>query len=134
MQRAKKVVSDSPGLVDFATGIVNSVLNFPDRQVKFFGEFSVIYPAHQKKIVGRYNVTLGLVNSSYSLPERQAVNLRICSCLACIYRVMDARGKFGEHQRCVRVALGCASSNSSFLRALQTSQVHYNSIYAQLKA
>ena len=32
--------------------------------------------------------------------------LRICSCLACVYRVMDARGKFGEHERCVRVARG----------------------------
>ena len=30
--------------------------------------------------------------------------LRICSCLACVYRVMDARGKFGEHEKCVRVA------------------------------
>ena len=29
-QRAKKVVSDSPGLVDFAIGLVNSVLNLPD--------------------------------------------------------------------------------------------------------
>ena len=28
--------------------------------------------------------------------------LRICSCLACVYRVIDARGKFGEHGRCVR--------------------------------
>ena len=50
--------------------------------------------------------------------------LRICSCLACVYRVMDARGKFGEHERCVRVARGAAESNSSFLSALQTSQVH----------
>ena len=33
-------------------------------------------------------------------------NLRICSCLACVYRVMDARGKFGEHERCVRVVRG----------------------------
>ena len=32
--------------------------------------------------------------------------LRICSCLACVYRVMDARGKFGEHERYVRVAQG----------------------------
>ena len=32
--------------------------------------------------------------------------LRICSCLACVYRVVDARGKFGEHERCVRVARG----------------------------
>ena len=32
---------------------------------------------------------------------------------------MDARGKFGEHERSVRVARG-----DSFLSALQTSQVH----------
>ena len=32
------------------------------------------------------------------------INLRIGSCLACVYRVMDARGKFGEHERSVRVA------------------------------
>ena len=31
MQRAKKVVSDSPGLVDFAIGLVIFVLNLPDR-------------------------------------------------------------------------------------------------------
>ena len=35
-QRAKKVVSDSPGLVDFAIGLVNSVLNLPDGHVKIF--------------------------------------------------------------------------------------------------
>ena len=35
-QRAKKVVSDSPGLVDFAIGLVNSVINLPDGQVNFF--------------------------------------------------------------------------------------------------
>ena len=50
--------------------------------------------------------------------------LRIGSCLACVYRVMDARGKFGEHERSVRVARGAAESNSSLLSALQTSQVH----------
>ena len=36
MQHAKKVVSDSPGLVDFAIGLVNSVFNLPDGQVIFF--------------------------------------------------------------------------------------------------
>ena len=35
-QRAKKVVSDSPGLVDFAIRLVNSVFNLPDGQVIFF--------------------------------------------------------------------------------------------------
>ena len=37
-QHAKKVVSDSPGLVDFAIGLVNSVFNLPDGQVIFFEE------------------------------------------------------------------------------------------------
>ena len=35
-QRAKKVVSDSSGLVDFAIELVNSVFNLPDGQVIFF--------------------------------------------------------------------------------------------------
>ena len=37
---------------------------------------------------------------------------------------MDTRGTFGKQQRCVRVARGAADSNSSFLNALETSQVH----------
>ena len=37
---------------------------------------------------------------------------------------MDARGKFGEHERSVRVVRGVAESKSIFLSALQTSQVH----------
>ena len=40
-QRAKKVVSDSPGLVDFAIGIVILVLNLPDGQVLFFREIHI---------------------------------------------------------------------------------------------
>ena len=34
-----KVVSDYPRFVDFTIGLVNSVLNLPHGQVKFFGEF-----------------------------------------------------------------------------------------------
>ena len=37
---------------------------------------------------------------------------------------MDARGKFEEHEKYVRVARGTAESNSSSSSALQTSQVH----------
>ena len=52
-QCAKKVASDSPGLVDFAIRIVNSVLNLPDGQVKYVEEFNLqknceINSAHQK--------------------------------------------------------------------------------------
>ena len=32
----KKVMSNSLGLMDFAIGLVNSVINLPDGQVKFF--------------------------------------------------------------------------------------------------
>ena len=53
-----------------------------------------------------------------------AEHLTIGSFLAGVYRVMDARGKFGEHERSARVARGAAESNYSFLSALQTSQVH----------
>ena len=41
LQRAKKVVSNSLGLVDFAIGLVNSVINLPDGQVNFFEEFKL---------------------------------------------------------------------------------------------
>ena len=40
-QRAKKVMSDSPELVDFAIGLAIFVLNLPDRQVLFFGEIQI---------------------------------------------------------------------------------------------
>ena len=68
-QCAKKVVSDSPGLMDFAIGLVNSVLNLPEGQVKYFEEFNLqknseINSAHQK-IGGLVEMRFGLVNASY---------------------------------------------------------------------
>ena len=41
VQRAKKVVSDSLGLVDFAIGLVKSILYLPKGQVKYFEEFKL---------------------------------------------------------------------------------------------
>ena len=41
-QCAKKVVSDSLRLVDFANRGVKSVLTLPNRQVKFFGGIQII--------------------------------------------------------------------------------------------
>ena len=40
-QRAKQVVLYSPGLVDFAIGLVIFVLNLPDGQVLFFGKIQI---------------------------------------------------------------------------------------------
>ena len=80
-QRAKKIVSDSPGLVDFAIGQVNSVLNLPDRQVKYFEEFNlqnlrtVKSIPLIKKFGGLVEMTFGLVNASFSLPKWQAVKM-----------------------------------------------------------
>ena len=59
-QLAKKVVSNSPGLVDFAIGLVNSVLNLPDGQVTFFEEFNLeknceINSAHQNVFGASWN-------------------------------------------------------------------------------
>ena len=40
-QSAKKVMSHSPGLVDFAIGLVNSVPNLPDGQAKIFRKIKI---------------------------------------------------------------------------------------------
>ena len=41
MQGTKKVVSDNPGLVEFAVGLADSVLNLPSRQMTFYGVFKL---------------------------------------------------------------------------------------------
>ena len=40
-QRAKKVMSDIPGLLDFAIRLVIFVLNLPVEQVPFFGKIQI---------------------------------------------------------------------------------------------
>ena len=35
--------------------------------------------------------------------------------LACVYRVMDARGKFGEHERSIRTARGDSIHHSVYV-------------------
>ena len=77
-QHAKKVVSDSPGLVDFAIGLVNSVRNLPDGQVEYFEEFNLQKNCEIlliKKFWGLVEMTFGQVNASFSLPEWQAVKM-----------------------------------------------------------
>ena len=79
-QCAKKVVSDSPGLVDFAIGLVNiSVINLPDGQVKRFEEFKLQKNCEIilliQTFLGLVEMMFGLVNVSFSLPEWQAVKM-----------------------------------------------------------
>ena len=58
-------MSDSPGLVDFAIGLVNSVFNLPDGR-------SILL---LKKLLGLVKMMSGLVNVSFSLPKWQAVKM-----------------------------------------------------------
>ena len=65
--------------MDFAIGLVNSVFNLPDGQVMFF-EYSndrrtVKSILLFKKLLGLDEMTSGLVNASFSLPEWQAVKM-----------------------------------------------------------
>ena len=72
-------MSHSLGLVDFAIGPVNSVLNLPDGQVKFFEESKLQKNCEInlliKTLLGLVEMMFGLVNVSFSLPERQAVKM-----------------------------------------------------------
>ena len=77
IQRAKKVVSDSLGLVDFAIGLANFVLNLPNGKVKFLRNSNYRRTVKStlliKKFLGLVEMTFGLVYASLSLPEWQAV-------------------------------------------------------------
>ena len=72
-------MSDSPGLVDFAIGLVNSVINLPDGQVKFFEQFKLQKYLEInlliKTFLGLVEMMFGVVNVSFSLPEWQAVKM-----------------------------------------------------------
>ena len=51
-QRAKKVVSNNPRLVDFATRIVIFVLNLPDGQLCYFwGEIKLQKDCNQTRLI-----------------------------------------------------------------------------------
>ena len=71
-QRAKKVVSDSPGLVDFVNRRVNS-------EVKFFEKFKLQKNCEinllMKTTLGLVKMMFGLVNVSYNLSEWQALKM-----------------------------------------------------------
>ena len=72
-------MSSSPGLVDFAIGLVNSVINLPDRQVKFFEEFKLQRNCEInlliKTFLGLVEMMFRLVNVSFSLSKWQAVKV-----------------------------------------------------------
>ena len=72
-------MSDSQGLVDFAIGLRNSIINLPVGQVKFFEEFKLQKNCEINLLIttflGLVEMMFGLVNVSFNLPEWQAVKL-----------------------------------------------------------
>ena len=72
-------MSNSPGLVNFAIGLVNSVINLPNTLVKFFEEFKLQknYEINLliKTFLGLVEMMFGLVNVSFSLPQLEAVRM-----------------------------------------------------------
>ena len=68
-------MSNSPGLVNFAIGLANSVLNLPEGQVKFFEEFKLRKNCEINNILliktflGQVEMTFGLIYASLSLAE-----------------------------------------------------------------
>ena len=72
-------MSDSPGLVDFVIGLVNSVFNLPDGQVMFLSNSNKRRTVKSillvKMLLGLVQMMSGLVNASFSLPEGQAIKM-----------------------------------------------------------
>ena len=64
-------MSDSPGLVDFAIGLVNSVLNLPDWQVKYFEESTYGRTVKSILLITKF---WGLLEMTFGL-EWQAVKM-----------------------------------------------------------
>ena len=64
IQRARRVVSDSPGLMGFAIGLVNSVINLPNGQVKFFEESKLQRNSEINLLIEAF---LGLVEMMFGL-------------------------------------------------------------------
>ena len=65
--------------MDFAIGLVNSVINLRDGQVKFFEEFKLLKNCEInlliKTFLGLVEMMFGLMNVSFSLPEWQALKM-----------------------------------------------------------
>ena len=108
----QKVVSDSPGLVDFAIGLVNSVINLPDGQVNFFEEFKLQKNCEINLLIktffGLVETIFGLVNVSFSLPEWQAVKMTLIS----LHPVSTMKGVHCKCKECQSVVLSSTAFHS----------------------
>ena len=91
--------------------------------------YILIYPSVDHQYSGPIKMRLILDQLKYHTCS--LIKLTIGSCVSMHSWRYEARRKFREHERCIRVAQGIAES-SSFLSALQTSQVLHISMNTQL--
>ena len=65
--------------MNFAIGLVNSVINLPDGQMKVFGDFKLQKNCEinvlSKAFLGLVEMMFGLASASFSFPEWQAVKM-----------------------------------------------------------
>ena len=124
-QRVKKVVSDSPGLVDFAIGLVI----FVQGKRCFLGESKLQKDCNQscwsKRVWGLVEMTWRLVHASCCLPEWQAVKLTFFApSLTLVLKVrIIGTWKWPIQHNNIFVRI-CLEINSSSFSLLYISQVH----------
>ena len=68
-------MSDTPGLLDFAIGLVNPVINLPNGQVKFFEEFKLQKNCEVNLLIKTF---LGLVEMMFGLVNVQLARISSC--------------------------------------------------------
>ena len=107
-QNAKKGMSDSPVLVDFAWVIEFSFLIAQRTSDSFAGNLNyrrtLINPGHQQMFFRLVKMTIGLVHASYSLSKWQAVKLTLFAPLSYIDYLMHLQtlvDSYGQHESVV---------------------------------
>ena len=84
--------------------LLNFVIDIPSYKYSFYVRFEDRKLALQQR--KKTQMKLFSFVTTYHPAVCGLKEILMNKCLACVYRVMDARGKFEEHERCVRVARG----------------------------
>ena len=105
-----------------------------NRRACLWREVKTILPKPNSNSIARacFIFLLCTLMTSANKSLEKKISLTIGSYVGVRSSRYEARGKFGEHERCIRVARGVTESKSRFLSALQTSQVLHISTNAQL--
>ena len=128
-----KLPSNVGGYMYLLASLLTFVNNARNRVTEWEGHGRV-KDIHLFVLCSPYPCPLLLTLPSWSIfyKSLQIKQLTIGSYISVRSSRYEAHAKFGEHERCVRVARGVAKSNFSYLSALQASQVLHISMKAQM--